>query len=242
MFADPFCEFPWATSSRRAWTTLMSFGAQIIGLGMLLMLPLFYTERLPALRWMTAPISTPAPRVPAPAMDLGPTRHSAAGSSELLNGIPVQPQRIPRGTPRIDDVNIPPDPANSALRPGSSNGSFNGVLNSILIGTPFVPLLPPKPVTRPPRISTMMEGNLVHRVQPTYPPIAKAAGIQGAVVLRAVISKEGTIENLSVQSGHPLLVKAALEAVSQWRYRPYLLNGDPFEVETQVMVNFVLNR
>ena len=87
-----------------------------------------------------------------------------------------------------------------------------------------------------------MEGNLVHRVQPTYPPIAKAAGIQGAVVLRAVISKEGTIENLSVQSGHPLLVKAALEAVSQWRYRPYLWNGDPFEVETQVMVNFVLNR
>ena len=78
-------------------------------------------------------------------------------------------------------------------------------------------------------------------MQPLYPSAAKAARIQGPVVLRAVISKEGTIENLAVQSGHPMLVKAAIDAVRQWRYRPYLLNGDPFEVETQVTVNFVLN-
>ena len=86
-----------------------------------------------------------------------------------------------------------------------------------------------------------MEGNLVHRVQPEYPPLAVQTRTQGQVVLRAVISREGTIENLQVVSGHPLLVRAAIEAVRQWRYRPYVLNGEAVEVETQVTVNFVLS-
>ena len=87
----------------------------------------------------------------------------------------------------------------------------------------------------------MMEGNLIHRVQPDYPPLARQARIQGQVVLRAMISREGTIENLQVLSGHPMLVQAAVDAVRQWRYRPYVLNGEPVEVETQVTVNFVLS-
>lgn len=85
-----------------------------------------------------------------------------------------------------------------------------------------------------------MEGNLIHKIQPEYPLVAKAARIQGAVVLRALISKDGSIENLRVLGGHPMLVKAAIDAVSRWRYRPYYLNGEPVEVETQVTVNFVL--
>jgi protein TonB len=87
----------------------------------------------------------------------------------------------------------------------------------------------------------MMEGNLIYRPQPAYPSMARAARVQGAVVLRAIISKSGAIENLQVLSGHPLLLKAAIDAVSQWRYRPYILNGDPVEVETQVTVNFTLS-
>ena len=86
----------------------------------------------------------------------------------------------------------------------------------------------------------MMEGNLIYKVPPIYPAIAKSARVQGPVVLRAVISRTGTIENLQVLSGHPLLVRAAVEAVQQWRYRPYILNGEPVEVETQVIVNFLL--
>jgi protein TonB len=80
----------------------------------------------------------------------------------------------------------------------------------------------------------------VHKVQPDYPPLARQARIQGAVVLQAVISRDGAIENLQVLSGHPMLVQAAVQAVRQWRYRPYVLNGEPVEVETQVTVNFVL--
>ncbi|PYX09747.1 MAG: hypothetical protein DMG88_04610 [Acidobacteria bacterium] len=84
-------------------------------------------------------------------------------------------------------------------------------------------------------------GNLIQRVEPTYPPLAIQTRTQGQVILQAVISREGRIENLQVVSGHPLLVKAAIDAVRQWRYRPYVLNGEPVEVETQVTVNFVLS-
>jgi len=73
-----------------------------------------------------------------------------------------------------------------------------------------------------------------------YPAVARAARIQGTVVLSAVIAKDGTVENLSLLSGHPLLVPAAMDAVKQWRYRPYTLNGQPVEVMTQIHVNFQL--
>jgi protein TonB len=86
----------------------------------------------------------------------------------------------------------------------------------------------------------MLEGSLIRKVQPVYPPLAKTARIQGPVVLFAVISRAGTIDNLRVLSGHPMLVPAALDAVKQWQYRPYILNHEPIEVETQITVNFVL--
>ena len=86
----------------------------------------------------------------------------------------------------------------------------------------------------------MLQGSLVRRVEPVYPPIARTARVEGPVVLEAIISKEGTMKNLRLISGHPLLVPAAIEAVSQWRYKPYLLNGEAIEVETQITVNFIL--
>lgn len=70
--------------------------------------------------------------------------------------------------------------------------------------------------------------------------MARAARIEGTVVLQAIISKQGTIENLKVVSGHPMLVQAAIDAVREWRYRPYILNNEPVEVETQITVNFSL--
>jgi periplasmic protein TonB len=96
-------------------------------------------------------------------------------------------------------------------------------------------------VRGPVRISGMVvEGLLIRKTMPVYPPIAKASGTQGTVVLQATISKSGTIENLRVASGHQLLQQAALDAVRNWRYRPYMLNGDPVEVETTVNVVFKL--
>jgi protein TonB len=91
-------------------------------------------------------------------------------------------------------------------------------------------------------VSRLSPGQLISRTEPKYPIIAKQAGIQGEVVLTAIISKSGKIESLQLKSGHPLLAQAALDAVRRWQYRPYILNGEAVEVETQVTVNFRLGR
>lgn len=92
---------------------------------------------------------------------------------------------------------------------------------------------------RPTRIvSHLSEAQLVNRVEPVYPHVAAIAGIQGQVKLHAIIARNGSIQSLNAISGHPLLVRAALDAVGQWRYRPYYLNGEAVEVETFITVNF----
>ena len=111
---------------------------------------------------------------------------------------------------------------------------------SLITGThPVIPVAV-TPTVRVIRTSQILEGNLIRRVQPVYPPLAKNVRIQGPVVLAAIISKAGTIDNLQVLSGHPMLVAAAIDAVKQWRYRPYILNNEPIEVQTQITVNFIL--
>ena len=85
------------------------------------------------------------------------------------------------------------------------------------------------------------EANLIYRVQPVYPPLAKTTHVEGTVEFTAIISKQGTIENLQLLHGHPLLVNAAREAILQWRYRPTLLNGEPVEVITDIVVKFTLS-
>jgi protein TonB len=125
---------------------------------------------------------------------------------------------------------------------GMGNGSANGVagMAGLGLGTPppVVARAAPKP-TGPVRVSSgTVAGLLLSNPSPVYPPIAKAAHVQGVVVLHAIISKQGTIENLTVQSGPPMLTGAAVDAVKRWRYKPYLLNGDPTEVETTINVNF----
>ncbi len=83
---------------------------------------------------------------------------------------------------------------------------------------------------------------VVHRVEPDYPFIAKAARVQGTVVMFAVIGKDGSIEDLRTISGHPLLATAALGAVKQWRYKPFLLDGQPIDVQTTIEAHFLLPR
>jgi len=107
--------------------------------------------------------------------------------------------------------------------------------NDVAVAPPSAPA-----ATHPLKVSHWAEGNLIYRLQPVYPPLARQARIQGTVQLRAIISKTGTIENLIAVSGHPMLIPSALNAVRQWRYRPYMLNGEAIEVETEVTVNFVL--
>jgi protein TonB len=91
-----------------------------------------------------------------------------------------------------------------------------------------------------PRTSVMMEGNLIHKVEPQYPVIARQLHIEGSVMVKAIISRDGVITHAEAESGQALLAQAALAAVRQWRYRPYYLNHEPIEVETEITMNFVL--
>jgi protein TonB len=119
------------------------------------------------------------------------------------------------------------------------------VIGGIIRSTPVANLpKPPAPklgVPKRVRVSQgVTEGMLIRKVKPSYPAIARSARIHGVVILSAIIGKDGTIQNLQLQKGHPMLAPAALSAVSQWLYKPYLLNGQPVEVETQITVNFNL--
>jgi protein TonB len=120
---------------------------------------------------------------------------------------------------------------------GSGSGVPGGVMGGIgTAPTPVVKIAPPKGPTRV--SSGVVSGLKISGANPVYPPIARAAHVSGAVVLHAIISKTGTISNLTVISGPEMLRAAAVDAVQNWRYKPYLLNGDPTEVDTQITVNF----
>jgi protein TonB len=103
-----------------------------------------------------------------------------------------------------------------------------------------MPINPPKPAQKVEISAGVAVGMLLQKTTPVYPPIAKAARVSGTVVLAATIAKAGTIENLRVVSGPPMLQQAAIDAVKTWRYRPYLLMNEPVEVETTVNVIFTL--
>jgi protein TonB len=228
----------WNERSRRGFTTSISFGLQALVVGALLILPLLRPAGLPLLRRLTTPVSVGQPDKP-------PAVRPQAGTNPPQRTIPIDttfrmPAHIPNQIPVGDEG--PPDNGLSGPNiPGAPGpGSPDGLLNLPESGTrPIMPVTP-VPASHPISISHMSEGNLVHKILPTYPALARTARLQGQVVLQAVISKQGTIENLKVLAGHPMLVPAAIEAVRQWRYRPYILNNEPVEVETQITVNFSL--
>ena len=237
MFADSLCESRWGSHSHRGWITLASFIAQTLAVATLLVLPLLHTEG-PQMHSIVEPLlSSPQP-AGTPGIRRLTNQHSNPARAAL-----VVPRQISREIESIPaESSQPPVDVNRLGVPGgtSNRWSESPIINSIANSAPNF-ALPPTPPRQPPRISRMMEGNLVHRVQPLYPPLARQVHIQGQVILRAVISRNGMIENLQVLSGHPMLAQAAIDAVKQWRYRPYSLNGEPVEVETQVTVTFVLS-
>jgi protein TonB len=244
MFADSLLEISWAERGRRGWTTLTSFGFLAIVIGLTLTIPLLESVGLPAGRVLQPPVSWGGP---PPALRPVERQHvMPLAQSNLADNIVVAPRSIPRHVAMIDEIAPPPQLSYNTtpgVDGGTGNGLDNGIWKSIndsIAHVAPVPTVPPAPVTRAFRTSYMLQGSLIRRVEPVYPPMAKIAHVQGVVVLEAIISKDGTMQKLRLISGHPMLVKAAMDAVSQWRYKPYILNGDAIEVETQITVNFIL--
>ena len=230
-------ETTWDRSARRGWSTAASFVFQGLALSLLFAVPLIRVQAPPLLR--LAEILTPPP-APAPMPVVGDHARPIPASSNISHGPLIEPTVVPTAIANLHEAQVVAPPEIGPGVPGGTEGPGRRLSNIVadtmnVVAPPSVPA-----VTHPIRISHMAEGSLIYRVQPEYPEIARQARIQGAVQLRAVISKAGTIENLTVESGPPMLIRPALRAVRQWRYRPYLLNGEPVEVDTEITVNFIL--
>jgi periplasmic protein TonB len=243
MFEDSLIESGGKLKTKRGWTSIVSFAIQFMIIGVMVLIPLIFTEALPktvTLGFLVAPPPPPPPPPPAAA----PVKIVKVIQTDIVNGQLRTPTKIPQKVQMIKEEEAPPPVMASAgvvggVPGGVPGGSMGGVMGSILSSTPVA--VPKIATPQRVRVSAgVTQGLLVKRVQPAYPPLARQARIQGTVVLQAQISKAGDIENLQLISGHPMLAPAAIEAVKQWKYRPYLLNGEPVEVETQVQVNFTL--
>ncbi len=235
MFEDSTFESSGRIHTRsRSWmlAALALDGAILLAL---ILIPLINPEALPRMT-MISLMEAPAAPVPETKPEVRP-EHTVMVQREMVGSHIFAPSVIPRGIMMADrPESLPPvDVANMDLNGnGNSEVPFGSQSNH--------------PVVRqeqhgPVRVSGMVEaGLLLNRTIPVYPPIAKATGTQGTVVLQATISRSGTIENLHAVSGPSLLQQAALDAVKNWKYRPYLLDGAPVDVETTVNVIFTLRQ
>lgn len=232
--------------TRSPWTILLSTVLQVILVGVMILVPLIYTEALPKQQLLTflvaPPPPPPPPPPPAPAVKqvVRPVRLMEAGRLRA-------PTAIPKTIQMIKEEELAPEGGVGVVGgvPGGvPGGTPGGVIGGIIGGIASAAPPPPRPVT-PARIRVggqVQAAKIIDQVRPLYPPLAKQARIQGVVRLEAIISKQGLIENLRVISGHPLLIQSALDAVRQWRYQPTLLNGEPVEVVTTIDVVFTLSQ
>src|SRR5438270_9695470 len=239
MFEDSLIESGNRLRTKRGRTTTISFILEAIVIGVLVLIPLLFTEALPKAQLMMALVAPPPPPPPPPPP--AEVHVVKKVQTDIINGQLRTPTKIPKKVEIIKEEEAPPPSMGvvGGVPGGVPGGSMNGVIGGIISNAPMAV---PKVAVQRVRVSQgVTQGMVLHKVQPTYPPLARTARVQGSVVLAAVIGKDGAIQNLHVLSGHPLLQQAALEAVKQWKYRPYILNGEPVEVDTQVTVNFTLS-
>ncbi|HWY19753.1 MAG TPA: energy transducer TonB [Candidatus Acidoferrum sp.] len=243
MFEDSLLESGGRLKTKRGRTTTFAIFLEIIAIGIMVLLPLIFTEALPKQMTMSFLVAPPPPPPPPPPA-AAPVKIVKQIQTDIVNGALRTPTKIPQKIQMIKEEEAPPPAMASSgvvggVPGGIPGGQMGGVIGGIISSTPVAV---PK-VATPQRVrvsSGVSTGLLVKRVQPNYPPLARQARIQGQVVLHAVISKDGSIEGLTLISGHPMLAPAAIDAVKQWKYKPYLLNGEPVEVDTEVQVNFTL--
>jgi protein TonB len=233
MFEDSTFESTGRIRTRsRGWMIATSaFNGSV--LAAVVLIPLIYPHALPQ---MVLPflVDAPAPPVPEP-KPVVRVLHADLVKQEMQGGRIFAPVTIPRNAYIAEKPEIL-QPVNIATM--GDEGRLPG--NSVFGNQSQRPVVR-ETVTGPVRVSGLIvSGLLVEQRMPAYPAIAKATGTQGTVVLQATISRNGTIENLRVVSGPAMLLQAALDAVKDWRYRPYLLSGEPVEVETTVNVVFKL--
>lgn len=250
MFEQTFVDGEGRTN--KSWTVLISTITQVSIVCVVLLIPLIYTDALPKTS-LTSFLTAPPPPPPPPPPPAAEAPKVVKKIVREFDGNKLQaPKKIPKQIAMITEEEPPPASAGvmGGVPGGVPGGSAGGIIGGILGGVPSAAPPPPPPKKEevkpktPERIrvgGNVQAANLVRRIVPVYPPLAKQARVQGTVKFSAIIGKDGTIQNLQLISGHPLLVPSATEAVKQWVYKPTLLNGEPVEVVTQIDVNFSLS-
>ena len=247
MFEQTFVE----GKTKTTWTVLSAFIGQTVFMTVLVILPMIYFDVLPKTQLTSFLVAPPPPPPPPPPP-------AAVQAVKIVKVIPRQfdagrlmaPKSVPKEIATIREEELPPASSGvggvmGGIPGGVAGGTPGGVLGGIIGSVAAPPPPPPPKVVTPKRITiggNVQQAKLVRQPKPVYPPLAKQARISGVVHLAAVISRDGTIQDLKVISGHPLLIPSALEAVKQWVYQPTLLNGEPVEVSTQIDVNFTLSQ
>jgi protein TonB len=244
MFEDMVVSTSTAVKTNKPWTVILSFVFQAGFLAVLILIPLIYTEALPKGMMSTLLIAPPPPPPPPPPPVAAQVVHIKPQVHLMDAGKLVAPKVIPKDVKIIKEEAEPDMGAigGVGVPGGVAGGSMGGVLGGVMGG---IGAAPPPPKVQQSRIrqgGNVQAAKLINRVQPSYPPLARQTRIQGTVRLHAIIGKDGTVKELTLESGHPLLVQAALDAVRQWRYQPTLLNGEPVEVDTTIDVIFTLNQ
>jgi protein TonB len=241
--------------TRKPWTVPASFAGQMVGVGLLVLAPLIFTEKLTLSR-----LTLPAPI--RYGVSKAPSAHSvklvSTGREPRRPGVFTAPAAIPRTVAKL--VDAPEIAENAGPEAGCAYPCLVGDPNALPLGViatsapatalppaPPVKRVEPKPAARPAaepiRIkvsSGVQEARLIDRTKPAYPRLAVIARISGTVELAAVIGTDGRVREINVLGGHPMLVPAAIEAVRQWVYQPTMLNGEPVEVSTWITVRFIL--
>jgi protein TonB len=243
------------TSGKTAkpWTVAISFIFQTILIGIAILIPLIYTDTLPRTT-LTSFLVAPPPPPPPPPPPAAPVKVQRVIPRQFDAGRLMAPRAVPKQIAIIKEEELPPPTGAvgvvGGVPGGVPGGAGGGIIGGIIGAAPVAAPPPPpkvevqKPLT-PQRIrvgGNVQQAKLVRQPKPVYPPLAKQARIQGVVRFTAIIGKDGTIQNLQLVTGHPLLVPSAQEAVKQWVYQPTLLNGEPVEVITQIDVNFTLSQ
>jgi protein TonB len=232
MFDQLVISSPHPTKTHKSWTVALSAIVQSIILGILILIPLIYTEALPKgmlNTFLVAPAPPPPPPPPA-----APVKTVRAPKIVQLNKM-VAPTVIPKTISIVKDE-APVIYTNGGVDGGTGSGILSGIIGSGGTGPPP----PPKAASRIRVGGNVQAAALVNKVTPQYPPIAKTAHVSGTVILHAIIAKDGSIQELQYMSGPPLLMKSAMDAVKEWRYKPTMLNGEPVEVDTTISVVFSL--
>jgi protein TonB len=241
MFDEMVVSSPNPKKTNKPWTVVLSMIFQVAFLAVLILIPLIYTEALPKTMMATLLVAPPPPPPPPPP-PIAQVVHVKPQVHLMDAGKLVTPKVIPKDIKIIKEDAPDMSGMQGGVVGGVSGGQMGGVIGGVIGGVGAAPP-PPKPAQQRIRQGGQVQAaKLVNKVQPMYPPLARQTRISGTVRLHAIIAKNGSVEQLEVISGHPLLVQAALDAVRQWKYQPTTLNGDNVEVDTTIDVIFSLNQ